>query len=315
VAALCGFLPIALCIAGGHLNRNRSMQVAEFVARLNGPERLKNLKLGRSDVHAVFEASYVALSPRQQSAFRMLGVMTTGFDDSAALATMGGKPGSSGTVLEELTRRNLLRYDDKARRFRWHDLLREFACNHAKAKELKQAKWRHAEHFIAIARESKRLYLKGGQDMLAGLELFDRERRHLETAFDWLETRRDKASAILLGSLVEAAVYLSDLRFGSHQRIRWSAAQAKAARLLGFRIGEGGALHNLGLAHAEAGDPKKAIELYEQALIVHRKAHHRRAEGEALGNLGNAYADLGNVRKALQLHEQNLLIARDLGDH
>lgn len=314
VAILCGFLPIALFIAGGHLNRNRSVQVAEFVASLSGSDRLRNLKLGRLDVNAVFEATYAALSPQQRSALRMLGVMPTAFDDSAALAIIGGKLETAGSVLQELVRRNLLNYDDKARRFRWHDLLREFVHNHAKVEELNQGKRRHAEHFTRVAQASQKLYQKGGQDMMAGLDLFDRERRHLEAAFDWLETREDRTSAILLGSLVGAAVYLSDLRFDSSQRIRWSAAQNKAARLVGFRAGEGGALGNLGLAHAEAGDPKKAIELYEQALIIHRKTRDRRAEGRALGNLGNAFADLGDARKALCLHEQNLMIARDLGD-
>ena len=37
-------------------------------------------------------------------------------------------------------------------------------------------------------------------------------------------------------------------------------------------------------------------------------------EGVHLGNLGNAYADLGEPRKAIEYYEQALKIAREIGD-
>jgi hypothetical protein len=129
LAELCGCLPIALSVAGGHLNKNRSAPVEEFIQRLSGPERLKNLKLGQLDVQAVFVASYAALAPGLQAGFRALAVMTSGFDRAAALAVVGGETGAAATTLDELAGRNLLGYDEKAKRFRWQDLLREFARN------------------------------------------------------------------------------------------------------------------------------------------------------------------------------------------
>ena len=152
---------------------------------MSGPERLKNLELGQLNVQAVFAASYATLAPEQQLGFRALSVMTAGFDRAAALAVVGGKPEAAATILDELAGRNLLGYDEKAKRFRWHDLLREFARNQAKAEELDVAKRRHAEHFIRIGRRATELFLKGGENVLAGLALFDRERGHLEAAFDW----------------------------------------------------------------------------------------------------------------------------------
>ena len=62
------------------------------------------------------------------------------------------------------------------------------------------------------------------------------------------------------------------------------------------------------------GEPRKAIEYYEQALKIAQEIGDRRGEGADLGNLGNAYADLGETRKAIEYYEQALKIAREIGD-
>ena len=314
LAELCGCLPIALSVAGGHLNRNRSAPVEEFIQKLSGPERLKNLKLGQLDVQSVFEASYAALVPEQQTSFRALAVMTAGFDRAAALAVVGKETEAAATILDELAGRNLLGYDEKAKRFRWHDLLREFARNQSKAEELDAAQGRHAKRFICVADRAGELFLKGGENVLAGLALFDRERGHLEAAFDWLESRGDKESAPLLVSLVNAVAYTSGLRFHPRQRIRWLEAEVKAARLAGDRRVEGGALGNLGLAYADSGEMRKAIEFHEQALVIHRENGNRLGEGNALGNLGSAYLVLGDACKAIEFYERALVIDREIDD-
>ena len=314
LAELCGCLPIALSVAGGHLNRNRSAPVEEFIQKLSGPERLKNLKLGQLDVQSVFEASYAALVPEQQTSFRALAVMTAGFDRAAALAVVGKETEAAATILDELAGRNLLGYDEKAKRFRWHDLLREFARNQSKAEELDAAQGRHAKRFICVADRAGELFLKGGENVLAGLALFDRERGHLEAAFDWLESGGDKESAPLVVSLVDSVANTSDLRFHPSQRIRWLEAQVRASRLAGDRQAEATALGNLGLAHALLGDARKAIEFHEQALVIDRETDNQRGEGDDLGNLGQAYYLLGDTRKAIEFHKQQLIIDREIGD-
>jgi tetratricopeptide (TPR) repeat protein len=58
------------------------------------------------------------------------------------------------------------------------------------------------------------------------------------------------------------------------------------ARKNGDRRGEGGDLGNIGLIYANMGEPRKAIEFYEQALVIAREIKDPRDEGAALGNLG-----------------------------
>ena len=59
---------------------------------------------------------------------------------------------------------------------------------------------------------------------------------------------------------------------------------------------------------------RRAIEYYEQALLISREIGDRRGEGHWLGNLGIAYAALGEVRRAIEHYEQALLISREIGD-
>ena len=60
---------------------------------------------------------------------------------------------------------------------------------------------------------------------------------------------------------------------------------------------------------------RKAIELYEQQLVIAREIGNRRGEGNALGSLGLAHEELGHARKAIAYHEQAIAIDRELGDH
>ena len=84
------------------------------------------------------------------------------------------------------------------------------------------------------------------------------------------------------------------------------------AREIKDREGEGSALGNLGLAHNALGNYARAIDYQEQSLAIARELKNRDWEGNALGNLGIAYRYLGNYPKAIDYHEQRLAIAREV---
>jgi tetratricopeptide (TPR) repeat protein len=85
------------------------------------------------------------------------------------------------------------------------------------------------------------------------------------------------------------------------------------AREIGERRNENW-LGNIGNAYYQLGQVDKAIEYYEQALVIAREIDERRNEGNWLGNLGSAYSALGQVDKAIEYYEQALVIAREIGD-
>jgi tetratricopeptide (TPR) repeat protein len=321
LAEACGRLPLALRLAASFLAVNEHIVPADYVRQLRDSrhrlqllDKAQELTAEELGLEASFTLSFQQLPPEQQQHFTQLAVFTESFDRAAMTAVWGIEESAANDALDGLLQLSLLEWNRETQRFELHDLLREFARNQAKAQELDAAKGRHAEHFIRVADGAKRLFKQGGENIVAGLALFDRERGHLEAVFDWLESRTDKESAPLLVTLVNAVAYTSNLRFHPRQLIRWHEAQAKAARLAGHRQGECLALNNLGLACAALGDVRKAIEFYEQALVIARKICDRPGEGNALGNLGNACTALGDARKAIEFFDQALVIARDVGD-
>jgi tetratricopeptide (TPR) repeat protein len=85
-------------------------------------------------------------------------------------------------------------------------------------------------------------------------------------------------------------------------------------REISNRDGEGTWLGNIGSVFGDIGQAEKAIEHYEQALAISREIRNRRGEGAWLGGIGIAYSDLGQVEKAIEYHEQALVIAREIED-
>ena len=86
------------------------------------------------------------------------------------------------------------------------------------------------------------------------------------------------------------------------------------SREIGDRRGEGAGWATWAWRMRTLGEVGRAIEQYEQALAIDREIGDRRGEGAHLGNLGVAYAALGSVRRAIEHYEQALVISREIGD-
>ncbi len=102
----------------------------------------------------------------------------------------------------------------------------------------------------------------------------------------------------------------------------------------GDRVGEGRALYNLGnvyhakgkhigrLGHQDPGEfPEevkalfeKAVQYYEENMVLMEEISDRAAQGRACGNLGNVHYLLGNFAKAIFYHQERLKIAKEFGD-
>lgn len=100
------------------------------------------------------------------------------------------------------------------------------------------------------------------------------------------------------------------------------------------KVGEARALYNLGNVYHAKGkhlgrhgnqDPgefapevkeclQKAVQYYDENLVLVKTLGDRAAEGRACGNLGNTHYLLGNFGDAIMYHEQRLSIAKEFGD-
>ncbi|MFZ2643662.1 MAG: tetratricopeptide repeat protein [Verrucomicrobiia bacterium] len=359
-AELCGHLPLALDVFAGMVNEKTIFPVSELLQRL----RAKQATLEKVD--AAFAVSCDLLDEPLRRRWYRLGVFSASFDLEAAEAVWGEAPQAveaqtsadankrgqpdpakrdlqpeAREAMQTLVNASLVEWNESNGRFRLHDLARDYATRQLTREEDIAARMSHARHFTAVAARAEELYLAGGGKTLDGLALFDRERRHIEAAFEFLHSicsgglrpppensavqpavrdRRYSKEAVVVAcrqlvALVNAVVFTGNLRFHPrHQRIPWLEAQLAAAREIGDRRSECAALGNLGIAYYSLGDARKAIEYYEQQLVIAREIGDRRGEGNALGNLGLAYAALGDARKAIEFFEQHRVIAREIGD-
>src|SRR6266545_1775117 len=63
-----------------------------------------------------------------------------------------------------------------------------------------------------------------------------------------------------------------------------------------------------------AGETRKALDMFNEALPISRTIGDRRGEAIRLNNIGEAYRLLGETRKALEKHNEALPITREVGD-
>lgn len=134
IAELCGFLPLAICVAGARLAANPSWRLSELEERLTDERaRLDELAIGDIDVRAGIALTYESLDPACRKLFRRLGLLPM---DSWPLWVAEELVGAdAGRLLDQLTDVHLIEpmgrdAVDQAR-YRLHDLIAEFAREHA----------------------------------------------------------------------------------------------------------------------------------------------------------------------------------------
>jgi tetratricopeptide (TPR) repeat protein len=317
IAKLCGYLPQALRLAATALTERVNLAPADYRQRLaDERNRPKLLAAGNESVEASISLSYGLLDGETQKRWRMLGVFPETFDGPAAAAVWSAEKNSVDDTLGVLTQYSMLEWNEKARRYRLHDLMRDFARQKFADEERYEASLRHARHYLEVLGIARGLYTKGGDSLMSGLALFDLERGNVESGQAWAKENAadDSTAAGICSSYPGAGAYFLSLRQHPREWIGWLEAGLAAARRLGDRLAEDVHLGNLGTAYRLLGEYRRGIECHEQALLIDREIGDKRGEGQDLGNLGNAYDSLGEYRRAIEYHEQCLRIAREIGD-
>ena len=311
IATLCGHLPLALRLAGAAMVKYRNLSPADYIRRLQ--DRQQRLQL----IDASLSLSYELLSEELRERWRWLAVFPDTFAGDAAAAVWDVEVDQAKYILGELMAASLVVWNETSDRYSLHDLARLFADAKLSAEERAVSQKRFATHYKNVLAAAEALYLQGGESLLRGLALFDREWGNIQAGHVWVAAQADAADADVarLGmTYPDAGRYVLDLRQHSRERIRWLEIALAAARRLNDRAGEAVMLGNLGTAYKNLGETRRAIQFHEQALPTLREIGDRIGEGAVLGNLGIAYTKLGETRRAIQFYEQYLAIAREIGD-
>lgn len=137
IASLCGWLPLALRIAGARLAARPAWPLRLLADRLSDRyRRLDELAVGDLGVRASIDLSYQALNERDRRGFRLLGAL--GMPDVTSWIS-ARLLGETDGLLERLVDVQLLEFAgvDVAGElhYRFHDLVRLFAEERAAAEE------------------------------------------------------------------------------------------------------------------------------------------------------------------------------------
>ena len=334
ITRLCGYLPLAIGMVARQLHHHPAWSLSGRAAELAAAvDRLELMATENLSVTAAFNMSYADLMPEQQRLFRRLGLHPgADIDGYAAAALDGTGLAAARRGLEALYDQYLLTEPAQGR-YRLHDLIREHA--RALAGRLDPdgdrdgATIRLLDYYQHTAARADALITIQGRPRPARADgaipaavpdLADREQ-----ALAWARAER----ATLLACLDHAA------GTGQHARVTvltaglagllrldgpWvdaitrHTAAIQAARHLGDRLGQAGALNDLGDIRRLTGDYPAAAQALEQALDIYRDLGDRLGQANALGSLGAVRRLTGDYPAAAQALEQALDIYRDLGD-
>lgn len=333
VVRLCGYWPLGIHVAGGQLRERRSWRVKDLVDRLVwGPHRPGRTRLDDSMVAETFESSYQDLSGREQRMLRRLGTFP-GSDFSAyvAAALADTTPADSERFLDRLYECHLIEEPER-RRFRLHDLLRDYARDVAlrddSEHDLRAAVQRMLYYYLHTADQADQVMYPHRRRIEVGSESPQVPAPPLRTRDDaqrWLDEERV--------NLLTVARYAADHgwpRYGAllahvltgylETHGHWTeavAAHERAVRLwrdLDDHFGQAQALLELATACARMGDYGRSLRHAELALTLRRDIGDRWGEGEALNRIGTAYWHRGRYAQALAHYRDALAIRRDVGD-
>src|SRR5262249_812773 len=157
--------------------------------------------------------------------------------------------------------------------------------------ERNAARKNHAINYHAMLKQANELYLAGGDSIQQALSLFDTNWENVREGQAWSDARAstDEDAARLCIDYPLSGEYLLNLRLHPQERIRWIEPALAWARRLGDLQQEGHLLSNLAQCYSAIGDARKAIELFEQSLVIARQTQDRTGESYVLDSLGSAY--------------------------
>ncbi len=310
IARLCGNLPLGLRLAASFLTTRANFKVAEYVRKLS--DATERLKL----IDASLSLSYELLRPELQANWRALAVFPDSFDQRAAAAVWDLDEEQTQERLGDLLNFSLVEWSEETDRYRLHDLARVFADSRLDKAERLTYQQRHAEHFLQVLTEADQLYLKGGEAVKAGLALFDGEWSNAQVGWAW---SKDHAETIpiaqkLCSRYPDRCRYIAEIRRSPRELITWREIALFAAQSEGSKSEQVAHLSHLGIAFQKLGEFRRAINFYEQTLLICRETNNLEGEGQSLALLGAAYCESGELLRAIESIKQALSILRQVGD-
>ena len=354
IARYCGYLPLALHIAGAKLRNRPRWRVTDLAARLaDERSRLDELHAGDLDARSSFMLSYRDLDPALARAFRLLSVIPgPDFGVSAAAAVLEADQAAADEVLEDLVDMALLD-TQAAGRYGFHDLIRLFARERLAAEPDAQAAalGRILAFYRDTARDWSDRALGEYQPHPDAVRWFDADAANILDAAEAAYAHRawtivtDLATYVrhllahngrstelqrLLTLATRASAQSGDVRGEVHctvllaEGMLWHGRAAETPGLykrclsLADQIGDlavrAWVLVHNGDALVELGQAEQARHAYEEALEIDQSLGDVPGKAWVLTHLAGALRELGQFDAAELMYREALQIADEQGN-
>jgi tetratricopeptide (TPR) repeat protein len=318
LARRCGFLPLALRIAGERIASGYYARVTDLVEELANEADVLDL-LDTDDeataLRPVFSVSYRHLALDQRRLFRLLGLapgVTIGSEAAAALTESSRS--RARKALDGLRQANLIE-QMAADRYRLHDLLRIFAVERVENEE-------EAEERLPALRRVLTWYLASAVNADAVLDARHpgapsaegEGRRFADTtsAMEWLRAEqsnlvacvRRAASAGEHGTAWRLAAVLFEFFYRQKAWDDWTATHTigvKSARSTGDRHGVASLLGRLAIAYRERAEHDRAAECFREALEIWTELGDDDGQAWIAGRYAQACREQGRHEEAMEL--------------
>jgi len=340
IVRLCGWLPLALRIAGARLASRPQWRLALLAERLTDERRrLDELATGDLEVRASFALSYHGRGEAERRLFRRLGLLAApSFPAWVAAALLEVEPADAEGLLERLVDAQLVEAAGEDQtgqlRYRLHDLLRVFARERLEAEEPALAQRASLERllgaYLTLADRADAVLEPSGLAHYGSDPVQGRHIDHPALAtvehdpLGWFEAER--------ASLVAAVQQACDAGFWElcwrlavslagffEIHARWDDWQhthtlaLAAARRTGDRHAEAGVLASLGHLHGYRYRWDDAVCCLQQSLVAFRETGNRRGELQSLLFLGGIDVRQGRFADATARFQQGLAGCQELG--
>jgi tetratricopeptide (TPR) repeat protein len=337
----CGYLPLAIRIAGARLAARPGWAVPVLAARLaDATHRLEELQAGQFAVRASFDVSLQALEesldPLDEAAATAFGLLSLPHGPDlglAAAARLLHQPEQSAQrVLERLVDAQLLE-TPRPDRYQFHDLVRLYARQrgvslHPEPERL-AALTRLFRFYTATAWHTLTRVRPGDQrattadprwtegglhfpDATAALTWLEAERGNLLAAIQQAAAAAPAIPAQLACQLLQALFRFFEVRGYWHDGVQSNQTALELARRTQDLAAQAYALNDLGTFYDRLGRCPDAIACYQESLTIRRQLSDWIGEAGSLSNLGIAYERLGRYAEAITCHQDSLAIFREL---
>jgi DNA-binding SARP family transcriptional activator len=329
---LCWCLPLALTLSASRL-RDGGTAVTEFVTEIEERRAFPD-RAGSVDYRLMqtFEGSYISLEPRQREFFRRLGLNPCPtFGARTAAVLVGTSVAEAETALGILHARRLVE-PSVADRFRFHDLVREYAAfvgvRDDSGWERRHAERRFLDHYLDSARRADALLYpgRGGADISlpdspaaddglvsasSARRWFELEWRNIVRLADYAARHEWKAHCADLGN---AMARFLDVRGYWNDAADLHRTALRVCRDLGDLARLARTVMDLSLVEVRTGNYQDALLHAGEAADIYRQAEDARGVAGSLDRMGAVHRYTGQARASLAHHQEALELYRELGD-